>query len=156
MLKKIGIFIIVAVVVVIITILAINIPEYTVKVDMDKMKVELYEKFDITMTELDNIGIKEKMNIDMSYIEDSLVIVPLTSDRVNMVAFLKVKPNFEDSVKSDIEYFIEQYKQKNSNYIQSNIKLIEENKIGQKHNYIYCIIGENKSEVEEVINIYIK
>lgn len=129
-------------------------PKMSVNQMQDEI-LKLYGNDMPNMTSLDDIGLKEIYNIDISSIDSMNIQIPMINIRVNEISIIKVKNS------SDISFIKDKFKQRAEkvastfeNYLSDQYEIAKNPLIKSKGNYVIMIMSDKKDEIEKTFDSF--
>lgn len=122
--------------------------------DLQQLNTSLSEKapfnematMDITAEELTML-----LEIDSENIQGVVGKMPLMNVHASMYLVIEAKEGAVDTVKQKVEEFAQAKEEQWKMYLPEQYELVQQRKLGQVGNYVYLIIAETASELEELI-----
>lgn len=122
--------------------------------DLQQLNTSLSEKapfnematMDITAEELTML-----LEIDSENIQGVVGKMPLMNVHASMYLVIEAKEGSVDTVKQKVEEFAQTKEEQWKMYLPEQYELVQQRKLGQVGNYVYLIIAETASELEELI-----
>jgi hypothetical protein len=122
---------------------------------MQEEILKLYGNDMPNMTSLDDIGLKEIYNIDISNIDSMNIQIPMINIRVNEISIIKVKNN------SDISFIKDKFKERANkvastfeNYLSDQYEIAKNPLIKSRGNYVVMIMSDKKDEIEKTFDSF--
>ena len=122
--------------------------------DLQQLNTSLSEKapfnematMDITAEELTML-----LEIDSENIQGVVGKMPLMNVHASMYLVIEAKEGSVDTVKQKVDEFAKAKEEQWKMYLPEQYELVQQRKLGQVGNYVYLIIAETASELEELI-----
>lgn len=153
--KKTIIGIVAVVLVIVIAVVAvILIKGRAVTIDLQALNTEISEKspFDEMPTQdIDKEVLESQYEIKDDQYEEFIGKMPLMNIQASMYLVIKAKDDTVDSVKEKVETYAQKQEDIWSTYLPEQYELVKNRKLGVKGNYVYLIISESSTELEELI-----
>ena len=153
--KKTIIGIVAVVLVIVIAVVAVVlIKGRAVTIDLQALNTEISEKspFDEMPTQdIDKEVLESQYEIKDDQYEEFIGKMPLMNVQASMYLVIKAKDDTVDSVKEKVEAYAQKQEDIWSTYLPEQYELVKNRKLGVKGNYVYLIISESSTELEELI-----
>ena len=125
-----------------------------VELNLQELNTSISEKApfnEMATMDIDSEVLSVLYEINEDQYEEVVGKMPMTNVQASMYLVIKAKDESVDTVKEKVEAYASAQERIWSTYLPEQYELVKQRKLDVIGNYVYLVISENASEIEEII-----